>query len=203
MIKKMAYQAIRSVYHFLNPRNPNKIKFKLKGDNVEISGGSFFNPENMSIGHNVYIGHESYFACVGGLTIEDNVIIGPRVSIHTSNHRYEDAYTLPYDGVSIKRPVYIESNVWIGGHVTIIPGVRIGEGAVIGLGSVVTKDVPKCAVVGGNPAKIIKYRDQEHYERLKEQGQYYMNYRKQGLIKHKYIDQSDRAFIEKAEIFKG
>ena len=65
--------------------------------------------------------------------------------------------------------VTIEDNVWIGGKSIILPGVTIHEGAVIGMGAVVTKDVPKCAVVGGNPAKVLKYRDINQYEQLKKE----------------------------------
>ena len=64
------------------------------------------------------------------------------------------------------KPVTIEDNVWIGGKSIILPGITIHEGAVIGMGAVVTKDVPKGAVVGGNPAKILKYRNIKKYDEL-------------------------------------
>ena len=66
----------------------------------------------------------------------------------------------------------INDNVWIGADVKIVPGITIGEGAVIAMSAVVTKDVPACAVVGGNPAKILKYRDINVYNQLKEKRQY-------------------------------
>ena len=64
-------------------------------------------------------------------------------------------------------PVYIGDDVWIGAKANIVPGVTIGDGAVVAMCAVVTKDVPSCAVVGGNPAKILKYRDVEVYNKLK------------------------------------
>ena len=65
--------------------------------------------------------------------------------------------------------------MWIGSRVTIIPGVSIGEGAVIGAGAVVTHDIPPLAVAGGNPAKVIKYRNQEVYEKLKSEKRIYLD----------------------------
>lgn len=91
---------------------------------------------------------------------------------------------LPYGTKYINKPVIIEDNVWIGSDVIIIPGVTIHEGAIIGIGSVVTKDVPSCAVVGGNPAKIIKYRDKEQYEKLKR-NERFLNFIRGSMIKVK------------------
>ena len=87
--------------------------------------------------------------------------------IFSSNHNYYSPEALPYDKKTICSPVKIEDNVWIGARACIVPGITIGEGAVVAMGSVVTKNVPPCAVVGGNPAKIIKYRDIEKYNQLK------------------------------------
>lgn len=88
--------------------------------------------------------------------------------IITENHNYEGE-KLPYDTTYIRKNVTIGDCVWVGSRVIIMGGVSIGEGAIIAAGSVVTKDVPPLAIVGGNPAKLIKYRDAEHYYRLKEQ----------------------------------
>ena len=99
----------------------------------------------------------------------NNIKMGPQVFIWTWNHNYYAPEALPYDRVCIEGPVTINDNVWVGAKATIIPGVTIGEGAVIAMGAVVTKDVPPCAVVGGNPAKILKYRDIEVYNKLKNQ----------------------------------
>jgi serine acetyltransferase len=81
---------------------------------------------------------------------------------------------LPYDHIYKVKDVAIGENVWIGADVSIMPGVTIGEGAVIAACSCVSKDVPPLAVVGGNPIKIIKYRDAERYNSLKREGRIYM-----------------------------
>lgn len=70
--------------------------------------------------------------------------------------------------------VVIGENVWVGSSAIILPGITIGEGAVVGAGSVVTKDVPAFAVVGGNPTKVLKYRDIERYNKLKLQDKIYL-----------------------------
>ena len=86
-------------------------------------------------------------------------MMGPECIIYTVNHKFSDtAVPMNQQGFSEAKEVVIGDDVWIGGRVIILPGVKIGSGAVIGAGAVVTKDVPDRAVVGGNPAKIIKYR---------------------------------------------
>jgi maltose O-acetyltransferase len=84
------------------------------------------------------------------------------------NHRVHGATALPYDHVAELKPVIIRDYVYIGAGAMILPGVEIGEGAVIGMGAVVTKDVPPLAIVMGNPAQIVYHRDPEEFRRLKE-----------------------------------
>lgn len=79
---------------------------------------------------------------------------------------------IPYDNTYVFKNVDIGDCVWFGNRVIVVGNVNIGEGAIIAAGAVVTKDVPPLAIVGGNPAKVIKYRDKEHYYKLKEQGKY-------------------------------
>ena len=121
----------------------------------------------IQIGTNVHINREAFIRGFGHLTIGDNVHIGPRVMIYTTSHKYEGAKAIPYDETVDARPVVIENNVWIGACVTIVPGVRIGEGAVIAAGTVVSKDVPALAIVGGPAYRVLKTRDEKHYRALK------------------------------------
>ena len=94
----------------------------------------------------------------GPLTIGDNVMMGPDVVILTHTHNI-DTPTLPMIEQGMRTdPVTIGNDVWIGMRSIIMPGVNIGDGSVIGAGAVVTKDVPAYAIVGGVPAKVIKYR---------------------------------------------
>ena len=97
---------------------------------------------------------------------------GRGLTIFSSNHNYEGDNYIPYDNDSILLPVVIEDFVWCGPNVTIMPGVTIGEGAVIGGGSVVAKDIPKYAVAVGNPAKVVKYRNIEKFEKMKAEGRF-------------------------------
>ena len=93
--------------------------------------------------------------------------------IITQNHNYDKGEAIPYDSTFEYKEVVIENNVWFGNRVVVVGNITIGEGAIVAAGAVVTKDVPKCAIVGGNPAKIIKYRDIEHYEELKRKGRFH------------------------------
>jgi acetyltransferase-like isoleucine patch superfamily enzyme len=106
----------------------------------------------IQLGRNVFINHACSFLDLGGITIEDDVMIGPRVNITSENHPVETARrkTLVPGAVVIKR------NAWIGAGVTILPGVTVGENAVVAAGAVVTKDVPQNTVAAGVPAKVMK-----------------------------------------------
>lgn len=112
-------------------------------------------PKQMKFGNHVFINHSFTAMSIGGITIEDNVQIGPHVTIVTDNHDFQNRYVLRCGSVRICR------NAWIGANVTIMPGVTIGENAVIAGGAVVTKDVPTNTIVGGNPAKVIRTLDEK------------------------------------------
>lgn len=87
--------------------------------------------------------------------IGNNVLIGPGVHIYTVNHPL-DVDTRHRKFLEFTRPVTIGSDVWIGGRVVVLPGVTIGDGCIIGAGSVVSKDVPPLSLAVGNPARVVK-----------------------------------------------
>ena len=109
----------------------------------------------------------------GEVHIGDYFHSGTENMIITSNHAYDTGNKIPYDETNISKDVVIEDFVWLGNRVLILPGVHIHEGAIIQAGAVVTKDIPYCAIAGGNPAVVFKYRDIEHFEKLKESGQFH------------------------------
>lgn len=166
------------------------IKYRKKellsvGENTTISNDfEFSSPENIKIGNNVYIGFGCRFIGYGGIKIGDGTIVAHQVEILTRNHNYDSVNleSIPYDKTYILKEVKVEDNVWIGSHVLILPGVSIGEGAVIGMGSVVTKDIPSFAVVGGNPAKILKYRNVERYNKLKSENKIYLKLKNKKIL---------------------
>ncbi|GET45287.1 acyltransferase [Capnocytophaga felis] len=116
---------------------------------------------------------DTLIECSGGVEIGAYFHTGRGLTIFSTNHNYESNSSIPYDEEDIIKSVTIKDFVWIGSNVTIVPGVTIGEGAVVGAGSVVTKNIPDCAVVGGNPAKILKYRNKDLFYELKKQGKFY------------------------------
>ena len=97
---------------------------------------------------------------------------GEGCHIISSNHNYEGE-EIPYDSKDIGKDVTIGDFVWLGSYVTILPGVSIGEGAVIQAGAVVVSDIPAYAIAGGNPAKVFKHRNKEHFLKLKEAGRFH------------------------------
>lgn len=109
--------------------------------------------KNTRLGKNVIINFSCTFLDLGGITVEDDVLIGPNTNIITEEHPQNPQQR---HGLH-SRPVVIRRNAWLGAGVIVLPGVTIGENAIVGAGSVVTKDVPDNAVVVGSPAKIVKY----------------------------------------------
>lgn len=96
----------------------------------------------------------------GPLEIGNYVMMGPEVIILTGAHEFEDLNTpMCLQGKKKSKKVVIEDDVWVGARVIILPGVRVGRGAILGAGAVVTKNVPPMGIVGGNPARVIKYRE--------------------------------------------
>ena len=109
----------------------------------------------------------------GGVKIGNYFHSGTNVKIMLGSHDYDNGDSIPYGEAYTSKQVVIDDFVWIGSDVIISGNVHIGEGAIVAIGSVVVKDVPPMAIVGGNPAKVIKYRDIEHFTKLKEQGKYH------------------------------
>lgn len=108
--------------------------------------------KHISIGKNVFINFDCTFLALGGITIEDDVLIGPKVSFITESHPLDPEQRKGLIG----KPIHIKKNAWIGANATILPGVTIGENAIVAAGAVVCKDVPGNTIVGGIPAKFIK-----------------------------------------------
>ena len=125
-------------------------------ESVEVFTPLYINyGKNIRIGKNVFINFDCIFLDLGGIIIEDNVLIAPKVSLVSEGHLIspESRHALAAGQIHIKK------NAWIGANATILQGVTIGENAIVAAGAVVSKDVPDNVVVGGIPAKIIKEID--------------------------------------------
>jgi len=136
-----------------------KLMLKSCGKKVNIEQGAIFSART-SLGDYSGIGINAKIN--GTCTIGDYVMMGTGVTVITHNHAF-DRTDIPmmHQGFEEERPVVIGNDVWIGDKVTILPGVHIGDGSIIGAGAVVTHDVPPYAIVGGVPAKIIRMRKSE------------------------------------------
>ncbi|MDT8904340.1 maltose O-acetyltransferase [Pseudomonas sp. NFACC09-4] len=107
----------------------------------------------------------------GKVYIGENFHSGLGLKILTQSHNYRGE-SIPYDKTVIVKDVVIGDNVWFGMDVMVLPGVRIGEGVIIQAGSVVSKSIPDLAIAGGNPAEVIRFRDKDHYLKMKQDGRY-------------------------------
>lgn len=159
-LREESFATMKLVRQLNNSSNPEQIRILLSqitGKGIDEST-TLFPPlhinygKNTTIGKNVFINFDCVFLDLGGITIEDNVLIAPKVSLLSEGHPLS-----PDNRQSlVPAPVHIKKNAWIGAGAVILPGVTVGENAVVAAGAVVSKDVPANTVVGGIPAKHIK-----------------------------------------------
>jgi len=124
--------------------------------------------ENIFIGDNSFINFNVSMVDLGKIKIGNRVLIGPATGLFTAIHPIDPK--IRSTGIEKGVNIILEDDVWIGGNATILPGVRIGKGSIIGAGSVVTKDIPKMTIAAGNPAKVIREITEE--DKIYWQGQY-------------------------------
>lgn len=134
--------------------------FKKSGKDVIIGRDvDFGNGAKIEIGDNSNIGRGAWIS--NDVIIGNDVMTGPDIIMLSYNHETKDPNQLMnMQGYTPREPIVISNNVWIGTRAIILKGVKIGEHAIVAAGAVVTKDVPEYAVVAGNPAKVVKYRNE-------------------------------------------
>jgi maltose O-acetyltransferase len=161
------YYAVTS--HIRSSDNPGTIGARLNrllvshifrkcGEGVNIRPRVYFGSgRNISIGNYSMMGQDSIIGSTAKVVIGDDVMMGPEAFIYTSNHGMEAGTPMRLQPLK-SAPVRIGNDVWIGARCIILPGVTVADGAVLAAGAVVTSDVPANAIVGGVPAKVLKYR---------------------------------------------
>ena len=147
----------------ITEKNKRVIPFS-SGDAKRIGARCFYldqiiwlNGQFVEMGDDVGFNYGCYINGLGTLTIGDRTIFGPYTMIHTANHRMDVNQPIQGQGW-VPRAVVIGKDSWIGMGTMILPGVSIGDGVVIGAGSVVTRDIPSHTVAAGNPCKVIRQR---------------------------------------------
>jgi acetyltransferase-like isoleucine patch superfamily enzyme len=141
----------------------NNLLKELLGDNLgensqimaPIAGAAF---DRLKVGNNVFINSNSLLMARGGITVEDDVMMAANVQLLSNNHDEYDRQVLTC------KPIHIKKEAWIGAGASILPGVTIGEYAIVGAGAIVTKDVGDYEVAVGVPAKIVKTLDKDKFE---------------------------------------
>ncbi|OIN24152.1 sugar O-acetyltransferase [Vibrio barjaei] len=157
----------RKILKKLNDSIPNTEDWKQAQEALipNCSGNLYLEPpfrcdygENIHVGKNFYANFNCVILDVNVVEIGDNVLFAPNVQIYTAGHPL-DVKGRVEDEVEFGLPIKIGHNVWLGGGVIVCPGVTIGDNAVVGAGSVVTKDIPANSLAVGNPCKVIKEID--------------------------------------------
>jgi acetyltransferase-like isoleucine patch superfamily enzyme len=149
-----------------------KLKFGKFGHRSYVSPkGSYLSPKQIFIGDDVYIGEGAIISANKGMVIGSGVIIGPQLMVMGGDHNFRKVGFRIHEcqAGGVNEPIIIEDDVWIGARVLILKGVKISEGAIIGAGSVVTRNVPPYSISAGNPAKKIgmRFNQQELMDHLK------------------------------------
>jgi len=161
MMHKVSQEALKLTAelngHYHTPQEIQELFSRLIGkpvDNTFDVFPPFYTDygKNIKVGKNVFINSGCRFQDQGGITIGDGVLIGHNVVLATLNHDIDPGKR----STMHPAPISIGHDVWIGANATVVPGVTIGDGAIIAAGAVVTKDVPPNVIVGGVPAKILK-----------------------------------------------
>ena len=116
---------------------------------------------NIRVGDNFFANYDCIFLDVAPITIGDNVMFGPRVSLYTALHPTDPL--VRNEGLEYGLPISIGDNVWFGGSVVVNPGVSIGSNSIIGSGSVVTKDIPDNVIAVGNPCRVLREITEEDH----------------------------------------
>ncbi len=163
-MREASYATMKLLIQMNNSSDPAEIRnllSQITGPEIDEST-AVFTPlyinygKHTKIGKNVFINFDCVFLDMGGITIEDNVLIAPKVSLLTEGHPVssEQRHSL------VPGHIHIKKNAWIGANATILPGVTVGENAIVASGAVVSKDVPDNSIVSGVPAKVIKRIDE-------------------------------------------
>jgi acetyltransferase-like isoleucine patch superfamily enzyme len=169
----MIFSSIKKLYFKCKTlKNTFKAKMKVSqyGYGLKVNYKSTFT-------NNTIIGNDCHFNGIdivgnGKVIFGDHFHSGSNILIVTQNHNYYNSEFLPYDNIDILKKVIIGNCCWLGSRVIILPGTVIEEGVVVQAGSVLFGKIPKCAIVGGNPWKILKYRDIDKYDQLVQENKY-------------------------------
>ena len=150
---------------------PVWLKAKRVGIDLRCTG-AVHATRRTELGDHVHL-HGMWASGNGRLVIGNWSHLGEGLRIFTRNHNYDKGDAIPYDRTYITKDVVIGDFVWIGVQVILLPGTKIGEGAIIQAGAVVHGEIPPYAIAGGNPAKVFAQRDIEHFNRLKAEGKFH------------------------------
>lgn len=134
---------------------------------------------HVEIGENFFCNMDCLFLDVNKISFGNNVMIGPRVSFYTAGH--PTSAKVRNTELEFGLPIKVEDGVWIGGSAVILPGVTIKKQAIVAAGAVVTKDVPKGAIVAGNPAKVLRFISKEEETYWEEKRKVYWEKREKFL----------------------
>jgi acetyltransferase-like isoleucine patch superfamily enzyme len=167
---------ILKYFYRLLKSEQTRVQLTKKFNTVRISSGlRVTSIDNLTLGEYVDIQTNCYIASNGGVSIGDYTQISENFLVFSDEHLYDTNDYIPISNKKIKKPVKIEDFVVIGTNVSVLPGVTIGRGCIIGMGSVVVNDISPFSIALGNPARVIKKRDEDEFNKLFENKSFFQN----------------------------
>jgi maltose O-acetyltransferase len=188
----------------MNKLSLKVLRFRQKINKLNITGPCYIHPSAQFANHrgihiSAYsrVGADCHLNGEGGILIREGTILGPRVTILSSNHNYDQDELLPYNFTDHLRPIEIGRGCWIGANATIVPGVKIGDGVVVAMGAVVSKDIESGIIVAGNPAKEIKKRSKEYKNLILNNSYFLKDKIEKGITRTSRINNNYKLFLIK------
>lgn len=175
MVLKILKKLEHLFYRYLNRNIFSQVNCNIAALSIgpEVYRGfDIKHPQNLTIGDGTAISGDCLINEWGGVKIGRYCHIAKGLTVYSHNHNFKSEEFIPYDNLELLRPVEIGDAVWIGANVTIAPGVKIGHGVIVSSGAVVFGEIPDCAIIRGNPAEVIKYRDKEIFWKLYNEGKF-------------------------------
>lgn len=172
-------------------------RLKLSRPAIIHPTAKFAHHDKIQLGRYTRIGANCHLNGEGGIQIHEGSILGPGVTILSSSHSYDQEDYIPYGFSDHLRPVLVGKGCWIGANAMIVPGVKLGDGVVVAMGAVVSRNVPSGAIVAGNPAIVVKMRNASYKQLINTESYFLKGQIENGLSRSQRRNKGNSPYLMK------